>query len=140
MSSLKIVLLSLSFSIIFSLPAQNLLNKKGNIVAIFEESGMLKDANQDTIGQFMSDGVIKDANGDIIGSIDGDNFKDMNGDIIGSINEQGEVFDVNKMKIGEIPTNTIIKNNVGKELGRASSAIDKKRLAAYHFFFFNSII
>ncbi len=136
----KIALMMVFFASVNSY-GQEILDAHGNVNVTIDSLGIITDGNNDQLGQFMPNGEIQDANGDVIGKIQGNEFKDANDDLLGSINiSTGEVFDINKMKIGEIPNETSIKGGDGNSKGSINSnnsAVNKKRVAAYSFFFFN---
>lgn len=118
--------------------AQNLSDGNGSLIATIDTAGIVKDANNIQVGQFMPNGEIKGEEGSIIGKIEGNQFKDEDNDLMGSINSAGEVMDLSNVKIGEIPNSTTIKGAIGETIGTASSAIDKKWLAGYYFFYFKN--
>ena len=141
MKAIKKITLAITIFTSVNIYGQEIIDAHGHVNVTINELGIITDANNDQIGQFMPNGDIKDANGDLIGKIEDNTFKDANDALLGRIDiSTGEVFDVNNMKIGEIPNSNSIKGSDGNLKGSIksnNSAVNKKQLAAYSFFFFN---
>lgn len=117
---------------------QDLKDVNGDLmVRIDTTTGILMDANNMQLGQFMPNGEVKDGAGRLIGKIEGNDFKDGNNDLMGHINPSDvTVFDVNNHLLGSIQQGTIVIDSNNDQIGEVSYSFNENWVAAYYFFFF----
>lgn len=134
---MKKTLLLLTILISINSYSQKIIDSNGDTLVTINSNGQILRPSNEIIGEFIANGEIKNSMGQVIGSIDNNQFKDPTGLILGSINSNNDVFDMNLDKIGSIQFQVMVIDANNHVLGRTTSPINEKWLAAYFFFFFN---
>lgn len=116
--------------------SQSIIDSNGDTIASIYSSGIITNGIDQPIGGFLENGEVHNERGDLIGTINGNEFVGPTGVVVGTIDTNNQVFDMNNSLIGSIENGITILDANNDVKGRASAAIDEKKLAAYFFFFF----